>query len=588
MTYQIFQLPKNVLHSGGALKPSWKVSFFLTGTTTPTPVYTTSALSVAHTQPVQADSGGTLATIYLDPSIVYKASVYDQNDVLQYTIDPVNDSVLSQATIGELLYPRTAAEISAGVTPTSYAYPSTDLRRYGLPVDGTSDCTAALNSAIAVANAFTIGMEFEFPRGTYVFASRPTDIVAPISIRGAGMNATYLKRDYTAASSDIGLFNLRHGAASDATGCTFEDFFAYTGSAKTGGSVISIVSGNASDGPDYITMTRLRLGNSVSGGGTGNGPDYPLYIDGVLRNPGGQRNTWISDSIIFGGALGSVYLKYANGFHATNTDTASSGSVSGKVVAIGVSGQLLSNLSWRGGAVAGIDLDYAQLCTFDLTELSGAVTNTSNVTQTMIRGRQTSGTVQTNWQATTCSYEDATGTPNQGRIFNGDVVCGASANIGSLPRHYSKGASGGGAAYYGEQQVAGGYVYNSQAYVNAGSYYHFNFIDGSTSHGSITSNGTNTAYNTSSDARLKFNILPADAAGLLIDAIQVRKFDWKVNGSHQRYGVVAQEIEKIFPECVTVGIDDDATLAVDYSKLVPLLVKEVQSLRQRVADLEAA
>ena len=69
MTYQIFRLPKQTLIGSAAIKPSFKVSFFLTGTTTPAPVYTTSALSVAHTQPVQADSGGVLATIYLDPVI---------------------------------------------------------------------------------------------------------------------------------------------------------------------------------------------------------------------------------------------------------------------------------------------------------------------------------------------------------------------------------------------------------------------------------------------------------------------------------------------------------------------------------------
>ena len=152
MTYQIFQLPKQTLIGAAAIKPSWKVSFFLTGTSTPAPVYTTSALSVAHTQPVQADSGGVLATVYLDPSVTYKASVYDAADVLQYTVDPVNDSVLSQAAIGDLLYPRTAAEISAGVTPTNYAYPSDmdrgDIRRYGVT---TASSAAAVATAVQSA-----------------------------------------------------------------------------------------------------------------------------------------------------------------------------------------------------------------------------------------------------------------------------------------------------------------------------------------------------------------------------------------------------------------------------------------------------
>lgn len=161
MTYQIFQLPKQSLIGGAAIKPSFKVNFFLTGTTTPTPVYTTSALSVAHTQPVQADSGGVLATVYLDPSIVYKASVYDQNDVLQYTVDPVNDAVVSQASIGAALYPRTDAEISAGVTPTSYVYPPGDVRRYGAVGDNSTDCTTAIQDALDVGSRVFI------PNGTW-------------------------------------------------------------------------------------------------------------------------------------------------------------------------------------------------------------------------------------------------------------------------------------------------------------------------------------------------------------------------------------------------------------------------------------
>ena len=60
--------------------------------------------------------------------------------------------------------------------------------------------------------------------------------------------------------------------------------------------------------------------------------------------------------------------------------------------------------------------------------------------------------------------------------------------------------------------------------------------------GSISTSGSATAYNTSSDQRLKENIADADDAGAKIDAIQVRKFDWKADGSHQDYGMVAQEL----------------------------------------------
>jgi len=105
--------------------------------------------------------------------------------------------------------------------------------------------------------------------------------------------------------------------------------------------------------------------------------------------------------------------------------------------------------------------------------------------------------------------------------------------------------------------------------------------------GSVSVTTTATAYNTSSDQRLKENIQNSDSASSLIDSLQVRKFDWKADGSHQRYGFVAQELVTVAPEAVYQPEDTEQMMAVDYSKLVPMLVKEVQSLRQRIATLEA-
>ena len=109
----------------------------------------------------------------------------------------------------------------------------------------------------------------------------------------------------------------------------------------------------------------------------------------------------------------------------------------------------------------------------------------------------------------------------------------------------------------------------------------------STQIGTISQSSTATSYNTSSDQRLKENIADADDAGSKIDAIQVRKFDWKANGSHQDYGMVAQELIEVAPEAVSVPADPEEMMAVDYSKLVPMMLKEIQSLRARVAQLES-
>ena len=106
--------------------------------------------------------------------------------------------------------------------------------------------------------------------------------------------------------------------------------------------------------------------------------------------------------------------------------------------------------------------------------------------------------------------------------------------------------------------------------------------------GSITQpTATTVAYNVTSDQRLKENIEDAEPASDLIDSIQVRQYDWKSDGSHQRYGFIAQELALVAPEAVHQPNEPDKTWGVDYSKLVPMLVKEIQSLRVRLAALEA-
>jgi hypothetical protein len=112
------------------------------------------------------------------------------------------------------------------------------------------------------------------------------------------------------------------------------------------------------------------------------------------------------------------------------------------------------------------------------------------------------------------------------------------------------------------------------------------FQNGNGTVGSIATSGSATTYNTSSDQRLKENIADAPSASDDIDAIQVRSFDWKADGSHQKYGMVAQELQTVAPEAVSEGTTEEDMMGVDYSKLVPMLVKEIQSLRARVAQLE--
>jgi Chaperone of endosialidase len=110
------------------------------------------------------------------------------------------------------------------------------------------------------------------------------------------------------------------------------------------------------------------------------------------------------------------------------------------------------------------------------------------------------------------------------------------------------------------------------------------FYNGNGNVGSIQSSGSSTLYNTTSDRRLKTNIVDAPLGN--IDNIKVRSFDWIADGAHQEYGLIAQELIEIAPYAVSNIPNSDQMMGVDYSKLVPMMIKEIQTLKERIAILE--
>jgi len=101
--------------------------------------------------------------------------------------------------------------------------------------------------------------------------------------------------------------------------------------------------------------------------------------------------------------------------------------------------------------------------------------------------------------------------------------------------------------------------------------------------------GTSGSFVNSSDQRLKENIRDAESAGDIIDSLRVRQFNWKRDGKFCSHDFIAQEVYEAYPPAAAEGGEDPVTnpWAVSKADMVPLLVKEVQSLRARVAQLEA-
>jgi hypothetical protein len=104
----------------------------------------------------------------------------------------------------------------------------------------------------------------------------------------------------------------------------------------------------------------------------------------------------------------------------------------------------------------------------------------------------------------------------------------------------------------------------------------------------LTVNGV---VNTSSDARLKTDIISLGGTLAKLLLIDGKSYTTKKDG-RQTIGVLAQEIQKVFPELVT--IDDNDMLAVNYQGLVPVLInalkeqdEKVKEQEERLARLEA-
>jgi hypothetical protein len=102
--------------------------------------------------------------------------------------------------------------------------------------------------------------------------------------------------------------------------------------------------------------------------------------------------------------------------------------------------------------------------------------------------------------------------------------------------------------------------------------------------GSISTSGSATAFNTSSDYRLKEDL--QDFTGLdMISKIPVYDFKWKSDKSRS-YGVMAHELEEVLPQAVTGEKDAEQMQSVDYSKIVPLLIKSIQELKKEIEILK--
>jgi len=121
----------------------------------------------------------------------------------------------------------------------------------------------------------------------------------------------------------------------------------------------------------------------------------------------------------------------------------------------------------------------------------------------------------------------------------------------------------------------------------------FGYTPTSTQVGSVSVTSSSTSYNTSSDYRLKENVVADWDATTRLKQLNPVRFNFIADADTTVDGFLAHEVQSVVPEAVTGThneVDDEGNpvyQGIDQSKLVPLLVKTIQELEARIAALEA-
>ena len=127
---------------------------------------------------------------------------------------------------------------------------------------------------------------------------------------------------------------------------------------------------------------------------------------------------------------------------------------------------------------------------------------------------------------------------------------------------------------------------------STGTQYHHEFGNPNGGVGSITTNGSATQYNTSSDYRLKENVSYDFDATTRLKQLKPARFNFIADANTTVDGFLAHEVSSVVPEAISGekdAVDENGNpeyQGIDQSKLVPLLVKTIQELEARITTLE--
>jgi len=297
-------------------------------------------------------------------------------------------------------------------------------------------------------------------------------------------------------------------------------------------------------------------------------------------------------------ASGALALQ-TGGAQALYLDASQNATITGNLTVGGTitssgGGSAITSVTAAGTTVNGIGISASTTSNAVTLALTGSLTGvpTLSGTQTWTGTQSFAAITATSYGAISATSINCAAATHTYAGFNTTANSNYAINAQSISANPS------GSFYTGTTSGASGILVigNSYASTNILAYWGLGTPSSTTLIGSVSINSSSNGvlYNTSSDRRLKQNIATLTDSGSFIDALLPRTFNWINNGLADT-GFIADELQQVVPQAVTGqpnATKEDGTPIyqnIDPStpEMIAHMVAELQSLRKRVAALEA-
>ena len=448
--------------------------------------------------------------------------------------------------------------------------------RQGSDATWASASTATITNAVAANGIITYTAS-----NTFIVGSKVTVVgINPPSLNTTDLTIlTASASNFTVASANTGTY-VSGGSARNVLLASGE-----LGYAQTSGTI------GIGDGTTYWPgLKKLALSNA-NNSFIGNQTFTPTLGNGTALTIRGKadRTFVVYRGVASGSGLNTYYVRTPitetsvlggesvtiTGFTAPNDDLNLAGATIDVIAANGLSFQ-----TYSGSLVAAKDITATASAVFK--EIDSANDKLSDTTLFEVFDNE----------GTTLSSIDRTG-----RLYTtsiraaGDQLAGSTSSMFDLGAVYSP-LSDATLIIGSNGTTTTGQIGIESAVGSTSTRYHISFTNGAVV-GRISTSGSATTYTTSSDYRLKENVVPISDATARVLELKPVKFNWIAHPEYSMDGFIAHEVQDIVPEAIDGekdAVDSDNKIVpqgIDQSKLVPLLTAALQEALLRIEALEA-